>query len=220
MLTAAFPDAERIWIAVLRRQDELLPSLYSEHVKRGLIAFPQTYDVVSGPEFLDHVRRLETIAGASEGDKLLIARFDDIRHDLIASFLEMIEVTGLETPTAKEDQHRNRALPDNTLKAMRYVNALPGPLRRIVHPRFMKLLRHLFAGAALPPAALDAVQRHYETGNAALENAFFTNLPSRLSTRPPAGELAPLSEQLFKQVVPWHPSQPASNISAAPGKAS
>lgn len=63
-----FPRAKRVWIMLLRRQDKLLGSLYSEHLKKGLLAFPLSESHIAGPEFLDHLRRLQMLADASEDE--------------------------------------------------------------------------------------------------------------------------------------------------------
>ena len=60
-ITRLFPNATRRWIVLLRRTDDLMKSLYSEQLKKGLISFPSDYREIDQPILLDHISRLQRV---------------------------------------------------------------------------------------------------------------------------------------------------------------
>jgi hypothetical protein len=127
-LQRIFPNAERVWVAYLRKQDDLVMSRYAEHIKVGILSWPDNIRHVTRPEYLDHRLRLERLAYAVGDDKIVPVSFDAHKRDLMQSFFEACGVTPTEPmPHATRD---NTSLPWRTLYFLRYANALPGPLRR------------------------------------------------------------------------------------------
>ena len=127
-LQGIFPEAERIWVAYLRRQDDLAMSRYAEHIKVGILSWPDGIRHVTRPEYLDHRLRLERLTYALGDDKIVPVSFDARKRDLMESFFEAGGLTPPEPmPHATRD---NTSLPWRTLYFLRYANALPGPLRR------------------------------------------------------------------------------------------
>jgi len=128
-LQSIFPKAERVWVAYLRKQDDLAMSRYAEHIKVGILSWPDGIRHVTRPENLDHRLRLERLAYAVGDDKIMPVSFDARKRDLMDSFFEAGGITPPEpTPEATRD---NTSLPWRTLYFLRYANAMPGPLRRI-----------------------------------------------------------------------------------------
>lgn len=184
ILTRLFPFASRTWVMVLREQEQLLKSLYSEHLKKGILAWPSDYRALAGPEFLDHVRRLRLLIDASKTDQICVARFADIRQNLVASFLAMIGHPELYVSLAGGTLHENRSVPGRALRLLRYVNALPpfaaSALRRRIL-EYAKLNPELLAGPTIAPASLNTAVAPYLYGNWAIETRIFAHLPVTLT---------------------------------------
>lgn len=181
-----FPRATRVWIAILRRQDELLSSLYSEHLKQGRLAFPATYTSLSGPEFLDHVRRIELVAGASDGDEIRIAPFGTIKHDLIRVFLSMAGVDG-ELAGEGETSVSNPSAPARALTFYRYANLLPAHVARRTRKWISKavgLLPFRSSYSIIPEAYQKSVLMNYLPGNLAIERQLFGGVPISICPSP------------------------------------
>lgn len=212
LLCDAFPGARRQWVVVLRRQDELLLSLYSEQLKHSLIRYPETYLKLSTSEHMDHVRRLKLIAQASPSDEILVARFDDIKSDLVGNFNLMLGLVNAAKRPASDERPLNVSIPGKALRILRYINALPWRVAKLIRGRFIGFAyrhREWFNGAPIGPAQVAAVQRLYLPGNLAIEQALFPNLRPRLG-RPlleHAAQPLPLSADLTERLRGWDPER-------------
>jgi len=133
-----FPHSTRVWIAVLRRQDDLLLSHYQEGVKRNSIKSPNDgksrgrftstsqISQLDRPEILDHSRRLEKIQSHVGGDEMRPLLFEAIKQNLHQAILQITEVAfdnSFRLPARK-----NESLPWRVLYALQAVNRLPEPL--------------------------------------------------------------------------------------------
>ena len=212
LLCRVFPEAKRQWMVVLRRQDELVPSLYSEHLKHALIKYPETYLKISIAEHLDHVRRLELIAQASPADEILVARFDDIKDDMVGNFNMMFGLGAAKTHSLTNVKPLNTSIPGKALRIVRYINALPARAATPIRGRFISFSRkheRWFKGDPIDPAQVAAVQRQYLAGNLAIERALFPNLGARLfiGQPDPPLESVTLSADLTARLRGWDPEQ-------------
>lgn len=126
---ALFPRAKVTWLFYVRRQDDLLLSLYAEGIKERLIAWPQGIGFYDTPAFLDHRLRYEKLRGAVPEDQIHVASFDEEKRALIPAFLRRLD---LSPDTISETAvHANRSLPWSVLGILRVTNALPKPLARL-----------------------------------------------------------------------------------------
>jgi len=212
LLCKAFPEAKRQWMVVLRRQDELLQSLYSEHLKHALIKYPETYLKIAIAEHLDHVRRLELIAQASPADEILVARFDDIKNNMPGNFNMMLGLEAAKTHSLTDVEPLNTSIPGKALRIIRYINALPARVATPFRERFISFSRkhkRWFKGDPIDPAQVAAVQRQYLNGNLAIERALFQNLSARLVSGQPDHPLesVTLSADLTARLRGWDPEQ-------------
>lgn len=147
-----FPKAERVWVAYLRKQDDLAMSRYAEHIKVGILSWPDGIRHVTRPEYLDHRLRLERLTYAVGDDRIVPVSFDARKRDLTESFFEAGGLTPPEPmPQATRD---NTSLPWRTLYFLRYANALPGPLRRFARRVVRGLSRRI--GGSKARRLLDA----------------------------------------------------------------
>jgi hypothetical protein len=140
-LQSIFPKADRVWVAYLRKQDDLAMSRYAEHIKVGILSWPDDIQHVARPENLDHRLRLERLAYAVGDDKIIPVSFDGRKRDLMNSFFEAAGVTPPE-PTLQATRD-NSSLPWRTLYFLRHANAMPGPLRRIARRAIRGLSRRI-----------------------------------------------------------------------------
>lgn len=218
LLVKLFPLASRTWLVVLRGQDQLLNSLYSEHIKKGHLAWPSSYKELAGPEFLDHVRRLRLVANVSESELVLVARFADIRLNLVDSFLTMIGHKELYVPHVGRNLHENLSVPGRALRLLRYVNALPKRAAEALRRRILayaKINPTLLSGPAIAPASLEIVLAPYFAGNWAIERGLFRDAPGRLpipaqhSEEVALKELDPALSSRMRGWVPCNKSVPA-----------
>jgi len=171
-----FPKANRVWVALLRRQDTLASSLYAEQLKKGLIAYPDNEARIYGPEFLDHWQRLCLIAQASEADRIILGSFEVMKADLVANFLAMIECR-VELETAVQRSGRqNVALPGNALSLLRMINALPNRVSWRIRQgviAFAQSQPGAFGASRLEAKVPENLMERYRQGNRAIEDSFF-----------------------------------------------
>ena len=188
-----FPHSNRVWIAVLRRQDDLLLSHYQEDVKRNRVKSPndgksrgrftsttQLWQL-DRPEILDHSRRLDKIQPYVDGDEMRPLLFEAIKQNLHQAILQITEVAfdnSFRLPARK-----NESLPWRVLYALQAVNRLPEPLSsrtskaiRAATRIAAKLgLQPLLAGSApLSKADRWNVMAKYAASNRQLCERYFT----------------------------------------------
>jgi hypothetical protein len=125
-LADLFPKAERSWLAYLRRQEDLIISIFSEIVKNGKLAWPEDVRSVEARGSFDHLKRLEKWQRFAGTDPLVVRSFELERSRLPAS---VIEVLGGD-PAADfiEVRPRNVTPPRLTIQLLRLANRVPGPL--------------------------------------------------------------------------------------------
>ena len=169
---ALFPRANVRWLFYVRRQDELLLSLYAEGIKERLIAWPRGIAFYDTSAFLDHRMRYEKLRSAVADDPILVASFDDEKRELIPAFLRRLGVPPHVISETKV--HANPSLPWSVLHVLRVTNALPKPLARLAGG----LVRA--AAGILPqrekPLTADErqdVRRRYADSNLWIERSFF-----------------------------------------------
>lgn len=171
-----FPNARRIWVMMLRRQDRLIGSFYSEHVKKGLLAYPAGMEKVSGPELLDHLRRIRLVADASDGDPIIIGSFEQMKTDLVRMFLDMIGLNRCYSSERVNPSPQNVAMPPFILRGIRLINALP---KSIANPLRERLVSFFIARPEMFPVGSKKspdtghFTRHYNASNSAITQLFF-----------------------------------------------
>lgn len=128
-LRKIFPSAQKTWIVYLRRQDSLAMSRYAEHIKMGLLSWPDSIRHILRSDFLDHRLRLERLKHAVGDDEIVPVSFDAQKSRLMLSFFEASQ---LEHPNPlPESPKENVSLPWTTLYCLRVNNAFPAPVRRV-----------------------------------------------------------------------------------------
>jgi len=210
-----FPNAQRVWIALLRRQDGLASSLYAEHLKKGLIAYPQDEAQVYGPEFLDHWERLRMIAQASQDDEIVVGSFEVMKRDLVANFLAMMGChTDIAAPAEKEER-QNVALPAKALGALRLINALPRRVSWRMREALIDLAKSrpgLFGTSRLEARVPSELLAQYERGNRTIETVFFGGRSVGLSipgAPNDARDMANVDDAAKARVTGWMPPEAA-----------
>lgn len=178
-LIRLFAHAKRDWLLYLRRQDDLLVSLYQERVKRCLSSWPERIEACDRPELLDHMFRIEQLRARVGTDTILVKSFEKARHRLIDAFLEDAGIA----PDLRFEQvaSSNASLPRATVQALRYANAAPGPLRdaaRWVTWRGFGMLRRsgvrLRRGSTLlDSAARERILARYRESNRQIDALYF-----------------------------------------------
>jgi len=185
LLASIFPYARREWLLVMRRQDELLRSQYAEHLKQGYLAYPESYKKLITPDYLDHLVRIKQLVQATSNDPIRIARFSEMRKDLVRNFLgfanlklaEKSNYTGGKTANAKR---RNVSPAQWALALMRYTNRLPRPLAQASRTAAMRLgerYPHLLPFKLLPSDVSSEVMRLYYPSNQFIEQNLFSKSP-------------------------------------------
>lgn len=178
-LQALFPSARRSWLHYLRRQDDLLASLYAEKIKRGTLAWPARIEELDRPEILDHRVRIERLQSRVGADRVIVKSFETARGDLVGSVLEELGVT-MDASFA-EVPNANESLPLWTVQALRYANALPGGAKRTGRSLTWKIAGGLSAiglnrrksGLSLDAAARARIRAKYAESNAHVEQTYF-----------------------------------------------
>jgi len=192
-LQSIFPLAKRVWIAVLRKQDELLLSHYQEGVKRNSIKSPWTGcsrgKFVSTrqiwhlecPEILDHSLRMDKLKSYICEDDLRLLLFDSVKADLCRAILE---IAGLAFGDRfQQSARRNEGMPWRVVYAMQITNRLPRPLAKRASRAIrstgkvaMKVgLGSMLAGVApLSEAERAFVRRKYAASNRRICEKYFS----------------------------------------------
>lgn len=140
-LKQVFPHAERRWIVYLRRQDGLAASRYAEHIKVGILSWPDGFRHILRSDYLDHRLRLEKLQAAVGSDMIIPVCFDTQKHRLVESFFD---ACGVDIPSDLVNTGiMNPALPWATLHCLRVVNALPGAAHRFCRRVILGLSRRI-----------------------------------------------------------------------------
>lgn len=185
-LQALFPFAQRSWLYYLRRQDDLLASVYAERIKRGMLAWPTRIDELDRPEILDHRFRIERLQSCVGADRVIVKSFETERGDLVGSVLEQVSVTRDASFVAVPNA--NESLPLLTVQALRYANALPRGAERMGHSLAWKIagglsalgLNRRKAGLILDSASRARIRAKYAESNAYVERTYFAGRPTGL----------------------------------------
>lgn len=185
-LRALFPSAGRSWLHYLRRQEDLLASLYAEGVKRGTLAWPTGIWDLDRPERLDHRFRIETLQSCVGDDRVIVKSFETARGDLVGSLLAELGVTV--DASFADVPNANQSLPLGTVQALRYANALPGSAGKRARSLTRQIARGLSAlglnrrrtGSILDADARARIRAKYADSNAEVERTYFGGRPTGL----------------------------------------
>lgn len=180
-LMGVFPKAKRNWILYLRKQDELLMSIYSERVKIALLKWPDNIHSLNDEVFLNHERRIEKLRKFTDTDNIIVCSYDKNKRDVVAHFLNLIgicEIRGYEMPI-----RQNESLGWGLVEALRIVNALPGPARRLGRRVMFRInsemkkrnLGFFELGTPLSDKQREEILLKYKEANDRVEAKFFTN---------------------------------------------
>lgn len=184
----AFAEMDRQWIVYLRRQDDLLVSLYAEYVKRDKLRWPRQITDLDQPKLLDHHARLQRFESMLGGDPLIVRSFELDRKHLVGSFLALIGAQG-DPGLYRDVGTANESLPLWILRALRYANALPRPVQPTSRRLVMALNRRLAgiglvrgkAAQALDPMQRARIRARYAESNTLVERDYFGGLRSGLN---------------------------------------
>jgi len=186
------PNSRRVWITVLRKQDELLLSHYQEGVKINSVKSPrdgkskgkfvsskQIWQLETA-EILDHNQRIEKLKSCVGNDEVHPLLFGAIKRNLYCAMLDVIEVKIGEN--FRMPNQKNESLPWRVVYALQSTNHLPKPLARRASRTIragariaVKLgLKRLLAGTApLSEADRQNVLQKYATSNRQLCEKYF-----------------------------------------------
>lgn len=137
MIAELFPNAQIEWAVLLRNPSSLVKSLYSEHVRRGLLSYPQVMSSLAHPEYIGQLGRLCNLAEAAACGRVRLASFDEIKGNLVENFLEMLGLRNCFDPNWR-DVSAHEALPMNAAEWFRFVNVMPERLARPVRARMTR----------------------------------------------------------------------------------
>ncbi len=189
-LQSIFGQANRKWVAYLRRQDDLLVSLFTEQLKKGQNAWPKTILDAEAPDILDHQARLERMRDLIGDDALIVRSFEREKRHLVASFLDILEVE--DTNDFVHGGKERQSASARAINFQRYFNALPWGATRL-RRLSLKLddalngmgLASKSAHSLLSPKDRETLMARYHQSNAAVENEYFDGESTGLLEKKP-----------------------------------
>ena len=182
LIASIFPYAQREWLLVMRRQDELLKSQYAEHLKQGYLAYPASYKKLITPQYLNHLVRIQQLVLATNNDPIRVARFSEMRKNLVPNFLNFANLDLSKEPEVAENtttgaEKKNVSPAQWALALMRYPNRLPRPLAQMSRKAAMGLgdrFPHLLPLNLLPSDVSSEVMDRYYPSNKFIEQNLFS----------------------------------------------
>ncbi|KAA9005043.1 hypothetical protein [Histidinibacterium aquaticum] len=177
-LRGIFRHANRSWILYLRRQDDLVVSLFTEGLKKGKYPWPVRILSTADARHLDHRTRLEKIALSTSGDRVIVKSYEREKEDLIRSFLS--EIGGANMNCLKYLAESNQSASARAINLQRLANMFPSAAKKL-RQRALEVdayLNDLGVGSRgaqtlLGPRDRERIQNEYRDSNLFVEREYF-----------------------------------------------
>ncbi|WP_170603592.1 hypothetical protein [Ruegeria arenilitoris] len=122
-LRRIFVNADRSWVLYLRRQDDLLVSLFTEGLKRGGNPWPKSILDSESVDALDHKARLQKLESVIESDRLIVKSFEREKPSIVESFLDELGVDSTDDFRFAEKERQSASA--RAINLQRLANCLP-----------------------------------------------------------------------------------------------